>query len=85
LTVFDWVLISSLKACLIIPVIIMAKLVIKDKSTSSWHYNFKIAIEKNDIKNVESAIRQLQNNSVTESRWFRGVDWTREHIRLFPL
>ena len=38
LTVFNWVLISSLKACLIIPIIIIAKLVLKDKLSSSWHY-----------------------------------------------
>ncbi|MDR3503544.1 MAG: M56 family metallopeptidase, partial [Legionella sp.] len=38
LTVFNWVLVSSLKACLIIPVILTAKLVFKDKLTSSWHY-----------------------------------------------
>ena len=30
--------------------------------------NLKIAIETNDVKNVESAIRQLKNNSVTESK-----------------
>ncbi|MHB1652074.1 MAG: M56 family metallopeptidase [Desulfitobacteriaceae bacterium] len=36
--VFNWVLFSSLMACLIILIILLVKLVVKDKVPPSWHY-----------------------------------------------
>ena len=37
-TLFHWVLISSLAACLLIPFILLVKFMVKDKLSPSWHY-----------------------------------------------
>lgn len=36
--VFNWVLFSSLIACLMVPIILLVKLAVKDKLPPSWHY-----------------------------------------------